>query len=67
MYDEEQCFWMKYPFQAGHSVRVASPREEPKESKESQKVKALQHAGSSGHTVKEGKRQEEWEEQRLSC
>ena len=38
---------------AGHSERVASPREEEKASKASQKEKVHQHAGSFGHTVKE--------------
>ena len=34
------------------SERVASPKEEVKASKESRKEKALQHAGSFGHTGK---------------
>ena len=50
VYDEEQCFWMKYPFQ-GRSLRKGE--EGAKESKESRKERALQHAGSSGHTEKE--------------
>ena len=35
------------------SERVASPREEAKESKESQKARAHQHVGSSSRTVRE--------------
>ena len=41
------------PSKAAHSERVASPREEAKESKESQRARAVQHAGFSGHAVKE--------------
>ena len=36
-----------------HSARVASPREEEKESKESQRARASQHVGFSDRTAKE--------------
>ena len=53
MYDEDQCYWMKYPFR-GRSLRKGSKsKEEAKESKESRRARVPQHVGSFDRIVKE--------------
>ena len=52
VYDEDQCFWMKHPFQ-GRSLRKGGKFKGGKESKASPNERVPRLAGSSGRTAKE--------------
>ena len=52
VYDEDQCFWMKCPFQ-GRSLRKGGKPKGGKGSKPSRKERVPRLAGSSGRAAKE--------------
>ena len=53
IHDEDQCYWVKYPFQGRTLRKGGKSKGEEKESKESQRARASQHVGFSDRIAKE--------------